>query len=270
MPRRKGFTLVELLVVIGIIALLISILMPALNNARTQARTIQCLSNLRQLTTAFQMYCNNNKGHSVYYSTQVKMAQDQTPQNGFWMHELRPYNGDIGIIGVCPETPDSSGAWGNINLTWGPDNDPYSFLYHVMGSYAINGWIYGNDADSPYKEQGLRGGERYFTGMGFASYWFTLPAPQSSEVPAFADSGWVDVWPVDTDTPGDLVSGNGFGQFPEMPRVCIKRHNKRFSNVSFLDGHAESVILPNLWKLKWSKGFNTGKTPPKMPNNFGK
>ena len=88
--------------------------------------------------------------------------------------------------------------------------------------------------------------------------------------------GWITsiLGPPTTDriapAPGDLVSGNGFGQFPEMPRVCIKRHNKRFSNVSFVDGHAESVILPNLWKLKWSKGFNTGKTPPKMPNNFGK
>ena len=54
-----------------------------------------------------------------------------------------------------------------------------------------------------------------------------------------------------------------------MPRVCLKRHNKRYVNVSFLDGHAESVILPNLWKLKWSKVFDTYKTPPRMPNNFG-
>jgi prepilin-type processing-associated H-X9-DG protein len=55
-----------------------------------------------------------------------------------------------------------------------------------------------------------------------------------------------------------------------MPRVCIKRHNKRFSNVSFLDGHAESVWLPYLWRLKWSKVFDTGKTLPKMPANFGR
>ena len=60
--RRKGFTLVELLVVIGIIALLIAILMPALSRAKEQANWIKCLSNLRQVGQAFTQYCNNNKG----------------------------------------------------------------------------------------------------------------------------------------------------------------------------------------------------------------
>src|SRR4051812_39144710 len=60
--KRKAFTLVELLVVIGIIAVLVGILLPALNKARSSAQKIKCAAQLRNLGQAFVLYANANKG----------------------------------------------------------------------------------------------------------------------------------------------------------------------------------------------------------------
>lgn len=82
---RRGFTLVELLVVIGIIALLISILLPALNKAREQANSIKCASNMRQLYLDAMMYVQDNNGQFFYPPTAQASESASYYPNGLYM-----------------------------------------------------------------------------------------------------------------------------------------------------------------------------------------
>ncbi len=79
---RHAFTLVELLVVIGIIALLISILLPALNKARRSAVQLQCQSNMRSIGQAMLMYANNNKNAII--PAVVWSSTAAAPGNDAW------------------------------------------------------------------------------------------------------------------------------------------------------------------------------------------
>src|SRR4051812_18489104 len=68
LDRRYGFTLLELLIVVGIIAALLAILLPTLGRMRETARRVRCLANLRQLGTALLAYTADNNGHYPFHA----------------------------------------------------------------------------------------------------------------------------------------------------------------------------------------------------------
>lgn len=231
---RHGLTLVELLVVVGIAAVLIAVLLPALSAARHQSRTLVCLANLRQLQTAFKAYTTQNREQSFEYAYS---------DAGMWMRLLQPYCGCIEVIGVCPEASEPSFGWGTATQSWGPG----ASLFGHQGSYCFNGWLYRIDRVDP----GVLWGTRF----PHANY-LPLTAAQQFRIPTFVDGVWVDAWPSDTERPPATLQGSWDEvQNNEMGRVCIDRHRKSV-NAAFLDGHAETLPLPTLWELQWSANFN--------------
>ena len=110
----RGFTLVELLIVIGIIALLVAILVPALNRAREMSRRTVCLSNMRQLTAAWLMYAGEHHGRLCNALGNPKWAGGAfplpnpeayvPPQTFIPQGQLWPYLRDFRIY-ICPDDP---------------------------------------------------------------------------------------------------------------------------------------------------------------------
>jgi prepilin-type N-terminal cleavage/methylation domain-containing protein/prepilin-type processing-associated H-X9-DG protein len=139
MARRRGFTLVELLVVIGIIAVLVSILLPAINKARESAKGAQCLSNLRQLGQKFELYFANNTKAAYPPSKALDLKT-------LWMHV---------IFDINPSDANSTTAGKGVGILYCP-NDPNQW---VSGKKEpTKGDINAGNISYGYNGMGLGGG----------------------------------------------------------------------------------------------------------------
>ena len=97
---KQSFTLIELLGVIAIIAILASILLPALNSARERGRAASCINNLKQIGSASAMYSDANDGFIAGFH-----MFPGAPQKTRWIGRLYPYTGNNPFIWVCPASP---------------------------------------------------------------------------------------------------------------------------------------------------------------------
>src|SRR5687767_365774 len=129
--RRGGFTLVELLVVIGIIAVLISMLLPALNRSREQARRVSCAANLKQIGAAFHMYAGENKGKLPQHFTEgsgLAWLFDIPNQTRDWLHKF----GTVRDTLYCPGNADTQN---DDKLYWFPTGSPTGANQHCAAGY---------------------------------------------------------------------------------------------------------------------------------------
>lgn len=201
---RRGFTLIELLVVISIIALLIAILMPALAKAREQARTIQCASQVRQLSVAMTLYASDN--------------DDTLPNRDLW---YRP-QGSVTNPGNLPLIPAYLKP-GHISVTpwimWCPD-----LTQEQSVSNTYKGLTYGMNE--------------------LLSLQQTTNLKKPSDTLLVADSVGPIIWTRTSDAlnMGDYLFPRHGGAAPGL--VDWRNLTNRRANVLCVDGHVELIANP--------------------------
>lgn len=261
--RRRGFTLIEMLLVVSIIVTLISILLPAMSNAKGSARRAKCQVSLRGLGQSVFQYTTDWAGKLFPYDNATGLKYES-----FWMTLLEAYHKDFDEMRLCPETVmDPAGqskayaiGWGTVEVGWGqPWTNGWGFLGKNYGSYAWNSWMHSG-----------RTAHRQGVSVNLADdrkHWKNLRQVRSAkDTPLLSDGTWVDTW--FQNNPNGSISNpptNLFSTNTASGRVCITRHDRGVIH-AMADGSTRWTQLEDLWQLTWNAESQPMDPPYALPD----
>ena len=241
-PKRRFFSLLELLIVVAVIAILIGILLPSLQKARAAAFRIDCISRLKQLGAASQMYVNDNAEYVVpcrasngYWHKKGKLLTYAFPQFDSSMRSYDPYK--VTNFLHCPADPNRKGLLSGISNV--ESAEPFSYGYTE-----------------------LAGDSTYPANVAFAAKKISkLKYPSAGIMMADINTDLIGATSGPSNSYAKIGFANGFSTLVRdpvpYPPYLSDRHGKRV-NIGHFDGSAVTVS----WSLLQSICSDSIKTKP--------